>query len=77
LSVNRYDISQLTPLPTQKQNHAGCSIDRQVSLNHHAQWDTPTVIVSDGAYGILGFESDTSDHFGIAVFWQFSQSILY
>jgi site-specific DNA-methyltransferase (adenine-specific) len=36
------------------------------SLDHYAQWDTPTVIVSDGAYGILGFEGDTSDHLGIA-----------
>jgi site-specific DNA-methyltransferase (adenine-specific) len=25
-------------------------------------WETPTVIVSDGAYGVLGFEGDTSDH---------------
>lgn len=32
------------------------------SLNHYAGWETPTVIVSDGAYGILGFEGDTSDH---------------
>jgi hypothetical protein len=32
------------------------------SLNHYQNWDAPTVIVSDGAYGILGFEGDTSDH---------------
>lgn len=32
------------------------------SLEHYRQWDTPTVIVSDGAYGVLGFEGDTSDH---------------
>jgi site-specific DNA-methyltransferase (adenine-specific) len=25
-------------------------------------WPAPTVIVSDGAYGVLGFEGDTSDH---------------
>ncbi len=40
------------------------------SLNHYAQWDTPTVIVSDGAYGILGFEGDTSDHLGIAAWYE-------
>lgn len=40
------------------------------SLNHYAQWDTPTVIVSDGAYGILGFEGDTSDHLGIADWYE-------
>ncbi|MGH9753831.1 MAG: DNA methyltransferase [Blastocatellia bacterium] len=32
------------------------------SLQCYGQWETPTVIVSDGAYGILGFEGDTSDH---------------
>lgn len=25
-------------------------------------WPSPTVIVSDGGYGVLGFEGDTSDH---------------
>lgn len=32
------------------------------SLEHYKKWDRPNVIVSDGAYGILGFEGDTSDH---------------
>lgn len=32
------------------------------SLEHYHQWEQPAVIVSDGAYGILGFEGDTSDH---------------
>jgi len=27
-----------------------------------ASWPAPTVIVSDGGYGVLGFEGDTSDH---------------
>ena len=36
------------------------------SLDHYASWATPQVIVSDGAYGILGFEGDTSNHLGIA-----------
>lgn len=27
-----------------------------------AQWPSPVVIVSDGAYGVLGFEGDTSGH---------------
>jgi len=35
------------------------------SLSHYASWDVPQVIVSDGAYGILGFEGDTSDHLGM------------
>jgi site-specific DNA-methyltransferase (adenine-specific) len=32
------------------------------SLECYAKWDRPTVIVSDGGYGVLGFEGDTSDH---------------
>lgn len=35
------------------------------SITHYKDWDTPTVIVSDGAYGILGFEGDTTNHLGI------------
>lgn len=31
-------------------------------LNVYDSWDTPTVIVSDGAYGLLGFDGDTSAH---------------
>lgn len=32
------------------------------SLDHYPNWPSPTVIVSDGGYGVLGFEGDTSDH---------------
>lgn len=32
------------------------------SLSFYHKWEQPTVIVSDGAYGVLGFEGDTSDH---------------
>jgi len=35
------------------------------SLSHYHKWPTPTVIISDGGYGILGFEGDTSDHLGL------------
>jgi hypothetical protein len=35
------------------------------SLELYRQWETPTVIVSDGGYGVLGFEGDTSDHLGL------------
>ena len=31
------------------------------SLDLYSQWEIPTVIVSDGGYGVLGFEGDTSD----------------
>ncbi len=35
------------------------------SLNFYSDWDSPAVIVSDGGYGVLGFEGDTSDHLGL------------
>ena len=35
------------------------------SLDFYAEWDVPTVILSDGGYGVLGFEGDTSDHLGL------------
>ena len=40
------------------------------SLEHYARWQTPTVIVSDGAYGVLGFEGDTSDHTGMPEWYE-------
>ena len=40
------------------------------SLEHYSDWETPTVIVSDGGYGILGFEGDTSDHLGLPQWYE-------
>jgi len=40
------------------------------SLDHYSNWKSPTVIVSDGAYGVLGFEGDTSDHLSIAQWYE-------
>ena len=34
-------------------------------LDHYDNWPAPTVIISDGGYGVLGFEGDTSDHLGL------------
>ena len=36
------------------------------SLDLYDKWESPTVIISDGGYGILGFEGDTSDHLGLS-----------
>lgn len=33
-------------------------------------WERPTVIISDGAYGILGFQGDTADHTAIAEWYE-------
>ncbi len=40
------------------------------SLDHYRNWDEPIVIVSDGAYGILGFEGDTSDHMELSDWYE-------
>jgi len=40
------------------------------SLNFYAKWPTPTVIVSDGGYGVLGFEGDTSDHLDLPQWYE-------
>lgn len=51
-------------------------VDDLVSLHHadslscYAGWPTPTTIVSDGAYGVLGFEGDTSDHLDVPAWYE-------
>lgn len=40
------------------------------SLDMYSGWDDPDCIVSDGAYGVLGFEGDTSDHTGMAEWYE-------
>jgi len=40
------------------------------SLNHYDSWEEPTTIISDGAYGILGFEGDTSNHFDLPEWYE-------
>ncbi|TBF76012.1 site-specific DNA-methyltransferase [Rhizobium leguminosarum] len=40
------------------------------SLVCYNTWDSPTCIVSDGAYGVLGFEGDTSDHTGMPEWYE-------
>ena len=40
------------------------------SLSLYRTWDSPTVIVSDGAYGVLGFEGDTTDHLNLPQWYE-------
>ena len=42
------------------------------SLDFYSRWDRPTVIVSDGGYGVLGFEGDTSDHSGLPEWYKYA-----
>lgn len=40
------------------------------ALDCYKKWPTPTAIISDGAYGVLGFEGDTSDHLRIPEWYE-------
>ncbi|HKO49366.1 MAG TPA: DNA methyltransferase [Polyangiaceae bacterium] len=40
------------------------------SLSCYAAWPPPTAIISDGAYGVLGFEGDTSDHLDLPLWYE-------
>jgi site-specific DNA-methyltransferase (adenine-specific) len=40
------------------------------SLRFYSEWPSPTTIISDGAYGVLGFEGDTSDHLGMPAWYE-------
>ena len=40
------------------------------SLGLYRDWEAPTVIISDGGYGVLGFEGDTSDHLGLPAWYE-------
>ena len=35
------------------------------TLDCYGSWPSPTVIVSDGGYGVLGFDGDTTDHLSL------------
>ncbi len=48
----------------------GISLRLGDSLGYYTSWDKPTAIVSDGAYGILGFEGDTSDHLDVPSWYE-------
>lgn len=40
------------------------------ALDHYASWPTPTVIVSDGAYGVGGFPGDPPTHAPLASWYE-------
>jgi site-specific DNA-methyltransferase (adenine-specific) len=40
----------------------GITLQYGDSLQMYGEWERPAVVVSDGGYGVLGFDGDTSDH---------------
>ncbi|MBD3771446.1 MAG: site-specific DNA-methyltransferase [Rhodobacterales bacterium] len=58
------------PLSAEHWDDGLTSITFGDSLEQYSQWESPTCIVSDGAYGVLGFEGDTSDHTGMPEWYE-------
>lgn len=46
------------------------TIEHGNSADVSREWPSPTVIVSDGGYGVLGFEGDTSDHLDLPAWYE-------
>lgn len=70
-TVGRGKAVTLTTTPeTERWTDGDVTLCLGNSLNHYESWTPPQVIVSDGAYGILGFEGDTSDHLGVAGWYE-------
>ncbi len=40
------------------------------SLEYYCKWESPIAIISDGGYGILGFEGDTTDHLSLPEWYE-------
>lgn len=40
------------------------------AIQLYDRWDAPDVIVSDGGYGILGFDGDTASHMGLDLWYE-------
>lgn len=45
-------------------------VDHADTLTRYSAWPVPKAIVSDGGYGVLGFEGDTSDHLGLPEWYE-------
>jgi len=58
------------PLEFKKWTNSLVSLYHGNSLDYYREWESPQVIVSDGAYGILGFDGDTSDHMGLTDWYE-------
>nr|WP_287044976.1 hypothetical protein [Herpetosiphon sp.] len=62
-TVGRKKNFELTIAPAQTLWHnETINLHYGDSLNLYQAWDAPTVIISDGAYGVLGFDGDPTNH---------------
>jgi len=69
--VGRGKAVVLATAPASPHHQAdGASLHLGDALGHYPGWEAPAAIVSDGAYGVLGFEGDTSDHIDVAAWYE-------
>ena len=66
-TVKRMDASELETHEWREQN---VSVQLGDSSELCKAWPQPITIISDGAYGVLGFEGDTSDHLGLPEWYE-------
>ncbi|HEY4122303.1 MAG TPA: DNA methyltransferase [Byssovorax sp.] len=70
-TVGRGKAVVLADAPIDAQHRArNVSLTRGDSLALYATWPRPACIVSDGAYGVLGFDGDTSDHLDLPAWYE-------
>lgn len=70
-TVGRGTTAKLPSKIIQKEWHDDfVSVYNADSQDVYSKWEVPTVIISDGAYGILGFEGDTSDHLNLPEWYE-------
>lgn len=63
-------VVRTTPLEFEEWSDDLVSVRLANSLDCYHAWAAPTVIVSDGGYGVLGFEGDTSDHLDLPEWYE-------
>lgn len=58
--------------PPQRDGYDDASVSLRYgdALQHYPAWPAPTAIISDGAYGVLGFDGDTSDHLDVPAWYE-------
>lgn len=70
-TVGRGKVVTVSEEPSKNSWHHGdLNLYYGDSLTHYEKWEKPHCIVSDGAYGVLGFEGDTSDHLGLPEWYE-------
>lgn len=62
-------IKSVTSLDRSRWSDEWVDVRAGDSLDLYSVWERPTVIISDGGYGVLGFEGDTSSHIDLPTWY--------